>query len=190
MAGGVEIEELFPHEIIRSGQDELIKDLDQTFSEKKILLAHAPTGLGKTAAALSVAIKYALKEKKTVFFLTNRHTQHQIAINTLKSIQKKTKQEISCIDLIGKRGMCNHEVAGLFGNEFNDFCKSVVEKGECEFYYNIKNKKELTLDAKLALKELKLKGPIHNQELISYCREKRLCSYEMTLLLAKDAQIL
>ena len=79
----------FPHEKIRGGQDELIKDLRKTFNEKKVLLAHAPTGLGKTASALSVALEVALEKKKKVFFLTNRHTQHQIAINTLKDIQKK-----------------------------------------------------------------------------------------------------
>src|SRR3989338_2987669 len=81
--------EFFPHELIRAGQDKLVQDLDQTFQDKKILLAHAPTGLGKTASALSVALYHALKDKKKVLFLTNRHTQHQIAIETLKLIQQK-----------------------------------------------------------------------------------------------------
>ena len=81
--------EFFPHELIRAGQDKLVQDMDKAFTERKILLAHAPTGLGKTACALSVAVYHALQHQKKVFFLTNRHTQHQIAIETLKLIQQK-----------------------------------------------------------------------------------------------------
>ncbi len=183
-------QQLFPHDTIRKGQEELIKDLDQAFSEKKILIAHAPTGMGKTAAALSVALKYALKEKKKIFFLTNRHTQHKIALDTLKQIQQRSGQEIKCVDLLGKKWMCLQEVAGLFGNEFNEYCKHVVEKGECEFYSRIKEKKNITPEAKLYLSELKLKGPLHNEELINFCQKKEICGYEMALLLAKDADVL
>ena len=142
------IAELFPHQQVREGQSDLIKDMDRAFTEKKILLAHAPTGLGKTASALSAALHHASLHKKTVFFLTNRHTQHRIAIDTLKMIAAKTGKEYPCVDLIGKRWMCNQEVAGLFGNEFNEFCKAVVEKGECEFYNRVHQKKELTVEAK------------------------------------------
>ena len=106
-------------------------------------------------------------------------------------MQKKSGQEIQVVDLIGKKWMCNQEVAGLFSTEFNEYCKSVVEKGECEFYNNVKNKKkELSMEAKLALRELKLKEPLHNEELKTFCHERRLCSYETALLLAKNAQVL
>ncbi len=186
----IKLEELFPHESMRKGQDELINDFDKACSEKKVLIAHAPTGMGKTASALCVALKHALKENKVVFFLTNRHTQHQIAVNTLKQIQHKTKHELLCVDLIGKRWMCNQDVANLFGNEFNEYCKSVVEKGECEFYTHVKQKKEITVEAKLRLSKLKVRGPLHNEELTTECKAQNLCSYEMALLLAKDARIL
>ena len=64
-------------------------------------------------------------------------------------------KEIRCVDLIGKRWMCNQEVAGLFGNEFSEFCKAVVEKGECEFYNLVREKKGLTVEArKVALQKL------------------------------------
>ena len=182
--------EFFPHKEVRTGQDELIKDTEEAFSNEKILLAHAPTGLGKTASALSVALQFALEKKKTVFFLTNRHTQHQIAVDTLKMINKQTSQEVSCADLIGKRWMCIQEVAGLFGNEFNEYCKTVVEKGECEYYNKVKSKKELTVEAKKLLKELKQKGPLHNEELISICKDEKKCGYEMAFALAKGAQVI
>ncbi len=182
--------DLFPHHTIRAGQDKLIKDLETTFAEKKILLAHAPTGLGKTASALSVAVRYALEQKKRVFFLTNRHTQHQIAIETLKLIQKKNGQEIKCADLIGKRWMCSQEIANLFGNDFNEFCKTIVERGECEFYNNVRNKKGLQVEAKVVLKELQDRGAVHNEEIMNTSKDKRMCGYEISLALAKDATVI
>ena len=48
---------LFPHDTMRPGQKELIADIEATLysgdvggqGSSKIILAHAPTGLGKTA---------------------------------------------------------------------------------------------------------------------------------------------
>ncbi len=180
----------FPHEQVRPGQDELIKDIENVFNDSKTLIAHAPTGLGKTASALSVALKFLKDEKKKIFFLTNRHTQHQIAINTLKLIKKKYGTEIFCADLIGRRWMCNQEIAGLFGSEFNEYCKAITEKGECEFYNNVREKKALTVEAKKLIKELKNRGPLHNEEIIAICEDEKRCSYEVSLELAKKAQII
>lgn len=184
------LNDLFPHQTIRAGQDKLIKDLEAAFAEKKILLAHAPTGLGKTASALSVAVRYALEQKKRVFFLTNRHTQHQIAIETLKLIQKKIGQEIKCADLIGKRWMCSQEISALFGNDFMDFCKTIVEKGECEFYNNVRTKKGLQVEAKLLVTELQHRGALHNEEIMGRSKDQRMCGYEISLALAKDATVI
>ncbi len=180
----------FPYSVIRPGQDNLINDSIKTLKEHKIIIAHAPTGLGKTASALSTAIQLALEQKKRIFFLTNRHTQHQIAIETLKLIKQKTGKNISCVDLIGKRWMCSQEIAGLFGNEFNEFCKAVVEKGECEFYNNVKTKKGLSVEAEKLLSDLKRDGPLHNEEIISLSKEKSMCSYEIAVSSAKEATIL
>ncbi|HIH11955.1 TPA: ATP-dependent DNA helicase, partial [Candidatus Woesearchaeota archaeon] len=181
---------LFPHAEMRDGQKELVNDIYTTLTQGKILLAHAPTGLGKTASALAVAIEVALQQKKRIFFLTNRHTQHRIAIETIKMIREKHSVAIPCIDLIGKKSMCSQEVAGLFGNEFNEYCKTVVEKGECEFYENVRGKKSVTIEAERLIKELKERGPLHTEELIAVCKEKKLCSYEVALSAAKEALVI
>ncbi len=190
VSSGQIVSNLFPHEKIRPSQDQLMQDLDSAFTNQKILLAHAPTGLGKTAAALSIAVQHALKHKKRVFFLTNRHTQHQIAINTLKMMKEKSGVGIPCADLIGKRWMCNQEIAGVFGKDFAEFCKSIVEKGECEFYNRVHAKRELTVEAKAALAEVKAQSPFHNEELTIIGQEKKMCSYELAMELAKDALVI
>ncbi len=180
----------FPHETVRAGQDALLKDIDAALASQKILLAHAPTGLGKTAAALSVALQHAIEKKKKVLFLTNRHTQHLIAIETIKLIEQKTGEKIPCTDLIGKRWMCSQEVAGLYGNEFNEFCKAIVEKGECEFYSNVRSDKGLQVAAKKLLGDLREKGALHNQEVVDISRDQHMCSYEIALAMAKRARII
>ncbi len=186
----IEKQILFPHQTIREGQAELIEDAFNCIKNKQVLIAHAPTGLGKTASTLAVAVAYAIENDKKVFFLTNRHTQHQIAIETLKEMRKVYGKEILCADLIGKKWMCNQEVAGLFGNEFNEYCKSIVKKGECEFYSNVYKKKELTVEARYQLVQLKQKSPLHNEELQEHCKQEKMCSYEMSISLAKKASVI
>jgi len=182
--------EFFPHEIVREGQSHLIEDLDLAFAEGKTLLAHAPTGLGKTASALSVALKYAFQKDKKIFFLTNRHTQHKIAVDTLRMIRKKTGKNISVVDLIGKKWMCNQEISQLFGTDFNEFCRTLVEKGECEFYSNVHDKNGLTVQAQVLVKRLQDEGPLANEELVLVGAEEKMCSYELALSMAKKAKVI
>lgn len=178
---------LFPHQSIRPGQDQLIKDINSAFTDGKILLAHAPTGLGKTASSLTMALQYALKNKKRVFFLTNRHTQHQIAIKTINLMEEKTGKKYSVVDLIGKRGMCSQDAALAAGNDFNEYCRALVSRKECEFYERVYHKNSVQAEAKMLIKELKQQGALPNTELMNWSKERKMCSYEIALQVAKDA---
>jgi len=184
------IKEFFPYPLIRESQSTLMQDMELALEQQKIILAHAPTGLGKTISALAVALPYALEKKKTIFFLTNRHTQHDIALETLKAIQKHTGKEIKVVDLIGKRAMCSQSVAQLFGNDFSEYCKHVVEHGECEFYNKVYLKKALTVEAKDMLKKVQAQGPLKVEELKLFLEESKMCSYEIAMNLAKDTNVI
>src|SRR3989338_3408151 len=184
-----ELRAFFAHETIRAGQEELIADLAMAFSEKKVLLAHAPTGLGKTASALSVALYFAFKSDKTVLFLTNRQTQHRIAIETLNLISARRGESIHCVDLLGKRSMCSQEVASLFGNDFMEFCKTIVERGECEFYNRVKSKKGVSVEAQALVSDIKRSGPVHAGELSERAQTEKMCGYEVSLLVGKGARV-
>lgn len=187
-SSNLSIKNFFPYSQIRPEQEKLLQDIDTAFQQEKILLAHAPTGLGKTATALSVALYHALEKKKRVLFLTSRHTQHAIAVETLREIKQKGVS-FSSIDLVGKRSMCSQEIAGLFGNDFNDFCKTIVARGECEFYNNVRSKQQLTVEAKKAVSDLQRHPPMHNQEIMNFSREQHMCGYELAIALAKTATI-
>lgn len=181
---------LFPHDKVRKFQEDLILDVEKTIKEKNKLLADAPTGLGKTASALGPVLNHALKNNLAVWFLTNRHTQHSLAIDTLKEIQKKFDIKFSCVDLIGKKWMCNQEVKELFSTEFNEFCKNITEKNECEFLNNVKTKNKLTIKAKALIEKLGKKGVLHNEEIIELCNSENFCSYEISFELGKNAKVI
>jgi len=184
-------EMLFPHSKIREIQDDMILDVDNVIKNKKSLIMHAPTGIGKTAGVLAPALAHAIKNKLTVFFLTNRHTQHVIAINTLKKIKEEYKLNIKAADIIGKKWMCLvPSVEMLYSGEFADYCKTVREDNKCEFYANTKSKSKLTVKAKAVLSELKQLSPCHTETVKDICSKYRLCPYEISALLAKEADVI
>ncbi len=182
---------LFPHAEVREVQKELIEQVDQTIKNRSHLIVHAPTGLGKTASTLPMALSHAIKDNLTVFFLTSRHTQHKIAIDTLKAIKQKHKLDFVTIDIIGKRHMCVAPgVQTLRTGDFVEYCKLQVEEGKCEYYTNTKKRNQPTQDAKMVLKRLESIMPCHTEDLIHECSFHNLCPYEMTLLLAPKAKVI
>ncbi len=181
---------LFPHEKIREVQEDFIKDVAKFLEENKNMIMHAPTGLGKTTI-LGPALAYAIKNKKTVFFITPMHTQHKIAIETLRKIKEKYKTKFTAVDFIGKRWMCQQKgVEALTSNEFGEYCSDMIEKGICDYYNNVKKKGKPSVDTEFLLKELEDKNPLHVEELCKMSGERKLCPYEISCLLGLNAQVL
>ncbi len=109
---------LFSHDVLRDGQREFYEDAKIAASDGKILLANAPTGVGKTAAALSAALEAALPEKRKVVFLTTRSSHHLQALFEARKISGAKGKEIEnlkgvaferalrVIDKVAKPKMC------------------------------------------------------------------------------------
>lgn len=183
---------LFPYQEAREIQDELIKEVDNCIKNKKNLIVHAPTGLGKSAATLAPALAYALKNKLTVFFLTSRHTQHLIAVDTLKQIKEKHNPNFISVDIIGKKSMCPVPgVNELYSNEFSEFCKHQRDKRLCEFFNNTKKTTgRPTIIAEKTIDDIKKISPCSCEEIMKCCEEPMLCPYETASLLAKEASVI
>lgn len=182
---------LFPHTEPRKIQKGLMEQVYSAVSQKHSLVVHAPTGIGKTASALSPVLTYALKNKKTVFFLTSRHTQHLIAIETLKLINEKYSIKVKAADIIGKRHMCGQPgIHELSSSEFSEYCKSLRDNGACSFFSRLKEKSKASVLASKIVNDLEMISPVGVEEVNKTSVAAGLCPYEVAGLLGKNADVI
>jgi len=152
--------EFLAHEHPRPGQLEMIRDCIASLQCRGNHLAAAPTGIGKTAAALAAALQVALVpgEEKTVFFLTSRQTQHRIVVDTVRKINERRGKtsKISLVDMIGQAGMCVQDFAKESPFVFSLMCSQARKNRSCQPWMT---KAE-------GLREEFLSYPLHVDELV------------------------
>ncbi|MBW2990765.1 ATP-dependent DNA helicase [Candidatus Woesearchaeota archaeon] len=181
----------FPHDEVRPIQDELIRKINSTVTGQQNLIAHAPTGLGKTAAALGPSIHEALKKDLTVFFLTSRHTQHKLAMETVNQIKQIYKLKFTVVDIIGKKWLCLQPgINKLYPREFAEYCKKIKEDELCEFYTKIREKGEASKQAKELVSQLKKDNKTDTGSVVEKSTEQGVCPYEVALLIAKESRVI
>ena len=103
----------FAHESPRESQIGMISDGIDALKNRGFLLAAAPTGIGKTAAALASALNAANQSENAeipkIMFLTGRQSQHRIVVDTIREINKRLPPgfpRVKVVDIIGREGMC------------------------------------------------------------------------------------
>lgn len=94
---------LFPFAQVREGQRQFLEDARACVANRVHLLAHAPTGLGKTAVALAAALERTHGDGVT-FFLTARQSQHNAAMETARYIWRRCR--VSVVDIISREDSC------------------------------------------------------------------------------------
>ncbi len=105
--------DLFPHRRPRKGQAEFLADAREAVRRGGVLLAQAPTGLGKTAVALTAAAEGALAKGKRVLFATPRRSQHRVAIETLRRMTQARRLAVA--DVVARDAMCGDHAAHVGG---------------------------------------------------------------------------
>jgi DNA excision repair protein ERCC-2 len=181
----------FPYETVRGEQKKLINDISQVVIEGKTLLAHAPTGLGKTVSSLAPILSYALENKKKVFFLTPKISQHEIVLETVNLMNKKFDLGIKAVDLVGKRSLCLDPFLSHVNAGFYDGCSKKKKEKQCKYYNNVKGrtpKQRAIAQRKKAstLKEFNMK----HLEMKDLCFVKELCPYEILLEQCEKADVI
>ncbi|VVB61065.1 ATP-dependent DNA helicase [uncultured archaeon] len=180
---------LFPFSKIRDGQRQLMDAVQRTVENRKCLLANAPTGIGKTAGVLAPALQYALQNNLTIIFLTPRHSQHKIVIDTLREIQKKSEAKIRVSDIIGKRWLCNLQAAeDMQQGDFEAHCTAMKKDNACEYSNNTWQKTGgMTPDARKILARLQ-DEILHVEEAKRLC--KNLCPADIISESSRDANVI
>ncbi len=180
----------FPYKEFRRSQEAFITEVYNCVKEGKSLIVHAPTGSGKSVSTLAPALKHAIDKDINILFLTSRHTQHKIVIDTLREIKEKYKLNFLVSDLIGKKYMCSQEGVELAnGVEFTDWCSFMVKNNECNFYINSKSDEKF-VERELLLKQLEQKNPL---DVASFCNESKIngfCGFELSVDIGRKSKVL
>lgn len=95
----------FPYARMRPFQKEMIDSVAHAVREREALLVSAPTGIGKTIAALYPAVRESLKAGKKLFFLTSKTLQQDAAISALKMLNDGS---FRVLRVRAKQKMCAH----------------------------------------------------------------------------------
>ncbi|MFP4000467.1 MAG: helicase C-terminal domain-containing protein [Thermoplasmata archaeon] len=164
----------FPFRNIRKGQKKFLEDVEDTLERNGTIIAHAPTGIGKTAAVLPPALRKK-DEKQKIFFLTSKQSQHNIAVETIKRMPEK----VQAIDVISKKNMCPREASKLPYAVFEDFCS-----GEGQERCNLFTKKMSEVVEKLKT------GTRHVSEVVRLCESYNVCPHKSALLAGKETDII
>jgi DNA excision repair protein ERCC-2 len=95
----------FPYEIVRPFQQDIIDSVARAVREREALLVSAPTGIGKTIAALYPAVRETLRAGKKLFFLTSKTLQQDAAVQALSMLNDGS---FRVLRVRAKQKMCAH----------------------------------------------------------------------------------
>jgi len=96
----------FPFADIRRGQSQMMEETYQAIKDKAQLLVQAPTGIGKTMAAILPALKTLARGKyDRMFYLTARSTGKQVAEETFDILNAQALR-LKVVTLTAKEKIC------------------------------------------------------------------------------------
>src|SRR5258708_327402 len=95
----------FPYDAMRPYQEEIVGAVARAVYQQEALLVSAPTGIGKTIAALYPAVKQSLKLGKKLFFLTAKTLQQDAAVKALEMLNDGS---FRVLRIRAKQKMCAH----------------------------------------------------------------------------------
>ncbi len=179
---------LFPHATVRPIQEALVFTVQHCLANRQHLVVHAPTGLGKTAAVLAPCLQLALSKDVEIIFLTSRHTQHKIVLDTLRLIKDHHAATFLSTSIIGKQGLCAQpNTHTLRSADFHAYCKALRTAKQCTFYENFKLK--TNPQTPKLFHSLKNTAPNTTEYVLQEASAAELCPYEISLLLAAESKV-
>jgi DNA excision repair protein ERCC-2 len=161
----------FPYPEVRPGQEEIQSTVDRALENREHLLLQAPTGLGKTVAALYPALRYALLHDKRLFVLTAKTLQQEMATQVLARLAEDGG--FKALRLRAKSKMCaNDEV--VCHEEYCRFAK--------DFY--------LKLDSSQIVPSLMERHHLlQPEEIFDRAKLAEVCPFEVSLEVSRRAQV-
>lgn len=109
----------FPFKQYRKGQFELCQKVAETALAQRQLMVQAPTGLGKTMAALFPMLQQALLSQRRVIYVTPKNSQHRVVLDAVQMLIHQghnisatvvSARQKACLkdEVICEPGYCEH----------------------------------------------------------------------------------
>jgi DNA excision repair protein ERCC-2 len=162
----------FPFQSPRPYQEAMIEQVRLALQDQSCILLSAPTGIGKTVAALYPALERALRDGLRIFFVTAKTTQQLLAVATLHQIAAQGVH-FTAVHLRAKEKSCLNEVYYCHENVC-DFAKDYVAKLE-----------------RSGLVEDLLRTPVLDPAVFAAAAQRhRVCPFELSLDVALEADVI
>jgi DNA excision repair protein ERCC-2 len=160
----------FPHARFRPGQREMAAAVARAAAQGEHLLVEAPTGIGKTAAALHPLLVGALETHRRLYVLTAKTTQQDIYTKTLAGIEGESFRSVR---LRAKERMCANDVV-------------LCHENHCPYAKDYGAKMEAS-----GLLERLLESHRHldPDTVFEEARGETVCPFEVSLELAEQADV-
>ena len=160
----------FPFDEYREGQRKFAANVYVAIRDRKRLFAQAPTGIGKTMAALYPALR-ALSEGKCarVVFLTARTTGRRSAMDAMARLQTRGAQACA-VEIAAKDKVCPQETRD---------CRPEVCPYARGFYDRLPD----------AMRSAALQPLLTREEIARIAEEHGVCPFEFSLSLAAQSDV-
>jgi DNA excision repair protein ERCC-2 len=161
----------FPYGGFRPGQERIVTAVEQALQNRDHLLVEAPTGIGKTVAALYPALRHALLHGKRLFVLTAKTLQQDMAMQVLLLLNGD--EAFRALRLRAKSKMCaNGEV--ICHEEYCPFAR--------DYYGKLKT-------AGTVPRLIADHPTLEPDEVFHRARADEVCPFEVSLDLAHQVQV-
>ena len=164
----------FPFPSFRNGQAELVRELENALAEEKQVLLHAPTGYGKTAAALR-CLQVAYRAGISVFFATARTTQQLVVEDTVSQLSR-LGVPIRGVSIRAKEKICLNEQVS---------CRPDSCRYATEYHDKIRTHNTLTMSWEKGLD----RGGAWPDDIVQIGEAQEVCPYAVSIDLARQADV-
>ncbi|MFI5314513.1 MAG: helicase C-terminal domain-containing protein [Myxococcota bacterium] len=161
----------FPFGEPRPVQREMLREVAGAAASGLVLLCAAPTGVGKTVAALHPFLADALRNDRRVFFATSRNSQQELALETLRRMLPPGGPALA-LQIGAKERVCPQAQLGCVERRC-PWGRRFVER----------------LTRSGLLDSLEARGVVSAEEVALEARAHELCPFEVGLRLARRASV-
>lgn len=160
----------FPYPGLRPGQGEIVAGVETALQNRDHLLVQAPTGIGKTVAALYPALRHALTHDLRLFVLTAKTLQQEMATAVLELLNREGA--FHSLRLRAKAKMCANDQVLCH----EEYCRYARD------YY-------LKLESSRVVPRLLQESCLDPDRIFAAAQASEVCPFEVSLDLARQAQV-